>query len=68
MLNDYVLRHRFSSFPVVDDHDRLVGLTLNRIRALDPERRAACVATSHATVTRSHRPTPKSRPRPCCIA
>lgn len=42
MLDDYVLRNRFSSFPVVDDHDRLVGLiTLNRIRALAPELRAA---------------------------
>jgi Zn-dependent protease/predicted transcriptional regulator len=45
MLHDYVLCNRFSSFPVVDDHDRLVGLiTLNRIRALDPRQRAAtCV-------------------------
>ena len=42
MLSDYVLRHRFASFPVVDADDRLVGLiTLNRIRALDPEQRAA---------------------------
>ncbi len=42
ILDDYVLRNRFSSFPVVDDDDRPVGLiTLNRIRALDPEQRAA---------------------------
>lgn len=42
MLHDYILRNRFSSFPVVDDDDdRLVGLiTLHRIRALDPDLRA----------------------------
>jgi Zn-dependent protease/CBS domain-containing protein len=36
LLDDYVLRHRFSAFPVVDELGRPVGLvTLNRIRQLD---------------------------------
>jgi len=37
-----VLRHQFSSYPLADPFDRLVGLaTLNRIRAVPPERRKA---------------------------
>ncbi len=41
LLDGYVLRSRFSSFPVVDEFERPVGLiTLNRIRALAPEQRA----------------------------
>jgi Zn-dependent protease/CBS domain-containing protein len=41
LLDDYVLRHRFSAFPVVDALGRPRGLvTLNRIKALPPERRA----------------------------
>ncbi len=41
LLEQVVLRRRFSSFPVVDEAGRPVGLiTLNRIRALAPERRA----------------------------
>jgi Zn-dependent protease/CBS domain-containing protein len=42
LLEDYVLRHRFSAFPVVDASGRLQGLvTLNRIKRLPPERRAS---------------------------
>lgn len=42
MLDRYVLRNRFSSFPVVDEQGRPIGLiTLNRIRALDAEQRNA---------------------------
>lgn len=41
-LDDVVLRRRFSAFPVVDDDGQAAGLiTLNRIRALDPEQRRA---------------------------
>jgi Zn-dependent protease/CBS domain-containing protein len=41
LLDDYVLRHRFSAFPVVDALGRPRGLvTLNRIKAVPPERRA----------------------------
>jgi Zn-dependent protease/predicted transcriptional regulator len=41
LLDDYVLRHRFSAFPVVDAFGRPRGLvTLNRIKAVPPERRA----------------------------
>jgi Zn-dependent protease/CBS domain-containing protein len=42
LLEDYVLRSRFSAFPVVDAFGRLQGLvTLNRIKQLPPERRAS---------------------------
>jgi CBS domain-containing protein len=42
LLDDYVLRHRFSSFPVLDAFGQPRGLvTLNRIKALSPEQRAA---------------------------
>lgn len=41
LLDDYVLRHRFSAFPVLDASGRPRGLvTLNRIKALAPEHRA----------------------------
>jgi Zn-dependent protease/CBS domain-containing protein len=41
LLDDYVLRHRFSSFPVLDAFGHPRGLvTLNRIKALPPEQRA----------------------------
>jgi Zn-dependent protease/CBS domain-containing protein len=37
---DTVLRHRFSGYPLVDQQEHLAGLaTLNRIRAIPPERR-----------------------------
>jgi Zn-dependent protease/CBS domain-containing protein len=37
---DTVLRHRFSGYPLVDQQGHLAGLaTLNRIRAIPPERR-----------------------------
>lgn len=40
-IHDVVLRHRFSSYPLVDPAGHLVGLvTLNRIRAVPPEARA----------------------------
>jgi CBS domain-containing protein len=36
------LTHQFSTYPLVDDHGRLTGLvTLNRVRAVPPELRAA---------------------------
>ena len=42
LLDDYVLRNRFSAFPVVDEHGRPTGLvTLARIKQLDAEQRAA---------------------------
>jgi Zn-dependent protease/predicted transcriptional regulator len=42
LLEDYVLRHRFSAFPVVDAAGRLQGLvTLNRIKQEPPDRRAS---------------------------
>jgi len=42
LLEDYVLRTRFSAFPVVDASGRLQGLvTLNRIKQLPPQRRAS---------------------------
>jgi Zn-dependent protease/CBS domain-containing protein len=35
------LTHRFSAYPLTDPHGRLIGMTtLNRIRAVPPERRA----------------------------
>lgn len=38
----YALNYRFSTYPLVDDFGRLTGLvTLNRIRAVPPGRRAA---------------------------
>ena len=41
LLDDYVLRHRFSAFPVLDAFGQPRGLvTLNRIKALPPEQRA----------------------------
>ncbi len=41
LLEDYVLRSRFSAFPVVDTAGRLQGLvTLNRIKQMPPQRRA----------------------------
>ena len=41
LLEDYVLRSRFSAFPVVDASGRLQGLvTLNRIKQMPPQRRA----------------------------
>jgi CBS domain-containing protein len=41
LLDDYVLRHRFSSFPVLDAFGHPRGLvTLNRIKALSPDQRA----------------------------
>jgi Zn-dependent protease len=40
-LEDYVLRHRFSSFPLVTDDGRPVGLvTLNRVKQVPRDRRA----------------------------
>lgn len=40
LLDDYVLRNRFSAFPVVDEDGRPVGLvTLSRIKQLDAEQR-----------------------------
>ncbi|MFW6009907.1 MAG: site-2 protease family protein [Actinomycetota bacterium] len=42
LLEDYVLRNRFSAFPVVDEDGRPLGLiTLSRIKQLDAEQRAA---------------------------
>ena len=42
LLDDYVLRNRFSAFPVVDEHGRPTGLvTLARIKQLDAEQRSA---------------------------
>jgi CBS domain-containing protein len=39
-INDVGLRHRFSTYPLVDVDGRLTGLvTLNRIRAVPPELR-----------------------------
>jgi Zn-dependent protease/CBS domain-containing protein len=40
LLDDYVLRHRFSTFPVTDEQGRPVGLvTLNRVKRVDPSER-----------------------------
>ena len=42
LLDDYVLKNRFSAFPVVDEDHRPIGLvTLNRIKSLDAEQRRA---------------------------
>lgn len=40
-IGDVVLRHRFSTYPLVDEYGRLSGLaTLNRIRSVPADRRA----------------------------
>ncbi len=49
LLDDYVLRNRFSAFPVVDEHGRPSGLvTLARIKQLDAEQRAATLVSDIA--------------------
>jgi Zn-dependent protease/CBS domain-containing protein len=41
-LDDYVFRHRFSTFPVVDREGRVVGLaTVNRVKTVPPMERAS---------------------------
>jgi CBS domain-containing protein len=41
-IDDYLMRHRFSTVPLVDSADQLVGLvTLNRIRQVPDGQRAA---------------------------
>ncbi len=42
VVEDFVMRTRYSAFPVVDDRGRLTGLiTLNRMRSLNAEQRRA---------------------------
>lgn len=42
LIDEVVLRRRLSTYPLVDDRDDFVGLvTLNRLRQVPPERRAA---------------------------
>ncbi len=58
-LDEYVLRHRFSAFPVETFDGKLGGLvTLNRVKQVPPERRAAVrvsdVACGMGEVTVAH--------------
>jgi Zn-dependent protease/CBS domain-containing protein len=60
LLDDYLLRHRFSAFPVVDAWGRPRGLiTLNRVKAVPPERRAT---TAVETVACSFEDVPHAAP------
>lgn len=63
LLDDHVLRARCSTFPIVDDEHRLQGLvTLNRIKPVEPDRRAfvpieeiACAVDDVAVVASTDR-------------
>jgi Zn-dependent protease/predicted transcriptional regulator len=49
-LDDYVFRHRFSTFPVVDRDGRVVGLaTVNRVKAVAPMERTSMRLAEMAT-------------------
>jgi Zn-dependent protease/predicted transcriptional regulator len=50
LIDRYVLTHRYSAYPIVDDHQGLLGLvTLDAIRRVPPERRAHTSVLDAAT-------------------